>query len=122
MEIPKNHKLLEVARELRRDMTPQERKLWYCFLREYPVKIYKQRIIHSFIVDFYCASAKLVIEVDGAQHYTAKGIQYDRARSQVLERYGLMVVRFSNAEIDREFYKVCKTIHYIVEKRLEQEK
>ena len=62
--------MLPHARELRRDMTPQEQKLWYLFLRKYPVKVYKQRIIDSFIVDFYCASAKLVIELDGSQHYS----------------------------------------------------
>ena len=61
--------MLPQARALRRNMTPQEAKLWYQFLRNYPVKIYKQRIIESFIVDFYCSKAQLVIEVDGAQHF-----------------------------------------------------
>ncbi len=121
MDIPKNNKLLETARYLRREMTPQERKLWYCFLRTYPVKIYKQRIIDSFIVDFYCAPAKLVIEVDGAQHYTLEGRAHDQARSKVLERYGLCVVRFSNRKIDHEFKNVCEKIHYIIEKRMKQE-
>lgn len=67
--IPKNNHLLSRARELRREMTPQERKLWYLFLRKYPVKFYKQRIIASFIADFYCPKARLVIELDGSQHY-----------------------------------------------------
>ena len=65
--VPKNGDMLPRARELRREMTPQERKLWYQFLRRYPVKIYKQRIIESFIADFYCSRAQLVIELDGAQ-------------------------------------------------------
>ena len=69
MTIPKDNSQLENARRLRREMTPHERKLWYLFLRKYPVKIYKQRIIGRFIVDFYCASAKLVIELDGSGHY-----------------------------------------------------
>ena len=69
MQIPKNNALLDNARRLRREMTPQERRLWYQFLRSYPVKIYKQRIIGNYIADFYCASAKLVIEIDGSQHF-----------------------------------------------------
>ena len=66
--VNKNYRMLGTARTLRRTLTPQERKLWYLFLRNYPVKIYKQRIIESFIVDFYCAQARLVIELDGSQH------------------------------------------------------
>ena len=108
--VKKNNRMLDHARKLRRKMTPQERKLWYCFLREYPVKIYKQRIIDSFIADFYCASAKLVIEVDGSQHYTEEGQAYDADRTKCLEKYGLKVTRFSNREIDREFSNVCTEI------------
>ena len=80
MPIPKDNTKLEKAKSLRREMTPHERKLWYLFLRTYPVKIYKQRIIGSFIVDFYCAQAKLVIEIDGSQHYDKSGIAYDAER------------------------------------------
>ena len=76
MTIPKDNSQLENARRLRREMTPHERKLWYLFLRKYPVKIYKQRIIGRFIVDFYCACAKLVIEIDGSQHYEPQGMAY----------------------------------------------
>ena len=76
----KNNKMLPVARRLRREMTPQEKTLWYQFLRSYPVKIYKQRIIESFVVDFYCAEARLVIELDGSQHYTEQGKAYDEER------------------------------------------
>ncbi len=121
MDIPKKNKLLETARYLRRKMTPHERKLWYCYLRKYPVKIYKQRIIDSFVVDFYCASAKLVIEIDGIQHLTRNGIQHDRERTKILEQYGLQVVRFTNLEIDDEFPKVCNTIDYIIRHRIETE-
>ena len=115
MEIKKNNELLPNARKLRREMTPHERKLWYLFLRTYPVKICKQRIIDSFIVDFYCASAKLVIEIDGSQHYTESGQQYDLERSAVLENYGLRVLRFSNREIDREFDAVCHAIDLAIQ-------
>lgn len=117
MDIKKNNAMLPRARELRKQMTPQERKLWYLFLRRYPVKIYKQRIIESFIVDFYCSSARLVIEVDGSQHYTEQGKAYDAERSAVLERYGLEVLRFSNCEVDYEFPYVCEKIHKMIQNR-----
>ncbi len=119
MEIKKNNNLLENARELRREMTPQERKLWYCFLRKYPVKIYKQRIIESFIVDFYCASAKLVIEIDGSQHYTDPGKNYDEKRSKIIEKYDLNVIRFSNYDINVNFDAVCELIDKTIRERIE---
>ena len=119
MTIPKDISQLENARRLRREMTPHERKLWYLFLRKYPVKIYKQRIIGKYIVDFYCASAKLVIEVDGSQHYEPQGMAYDIERSAFLSALGLEVLRFSNREIDREFRGVCEQIDMTIQKRLE---
>ena len=118
MTIPKDNSQLKNARQLRREMTPHERKLWYLFLRKFPVKIYKQRIIGRFIVDFYCASARLVIEIDGSQHYEAQGIAYDSERSAYLEGLGLMVLRFSNRDIDRDFHGVCEQIDSTIQKRL----
>ncbi len=117
MPVKKNEELLSRARELRRDMTPQERKLWYLFLRKYPVKVYKQRIIDSFVVDFYCASAKLVIELDGSQHYTDQGAAYDERRSICFSHYGLEVLRFSNADVDQRFNEVCEKIHTTIQDR-----
>ena len=117
MTVPKNGQMLPRARDLRRNMTPQEKKLWYQFLRQYPVKIYKQRIVESFIVDFSCASAKLVIELDGSQHYTEQGEAYDAERSACLARCGLEVIRFTNAEIDSEFDAVCNKIHAAIQNR-----
>ena len=119
MTIPKDNSQLENARRLRREMTPHERKLWYLFLRKYPVKIYKQRIIGRFIVDFYCASAKLVIELDGSQHYEPQGIVCDSERSAFLTDLGLEILRFSNREIDREFCAVCEQIDPVIQKRLQ---
>ena len=119
MTIPKDHNQLENARRLRREMTPHERKLWYLFLRKYPVKIYKQRIIGKFIVDFYCASAKLVIEVDGSQHYEPQGMAYDTDRSVYLSALGLEILRFSNRDIDRNFCGVCRKIDITIQNRLE---
>ncbi len=116
--VPKNGEMLPRARELRREMTPQENKLWYQFLRHYPIKIYKQRIIESFIADFYCSRAQLVIELDGAQHATEQGVQYDLERSSILSQYGLLVLRFSNHEVDLQFEAVCEKIHETIQARL----
>ena len=119
MAIPKDDNQLENARLLRKEMTPHERKLWYCFLRKYPVKLYKQRIIGRFIVDFYCASAKLVIEVDGSQHYEPQGMAYDAERSAFLSALGVEVLRFSNRDIDRDFRGVCEQIDITIQNRLQ---
>ena len=119
MAIPKDNTQLENARRLRREMTPHERKLWYLYLRKYPVKIYKQRIIGKFIVDFYCASAKLVIEADGSQHFEARGMAYDAERSAFLSALGLEVLRFSNWDIDRNFRGVCEQIDITIQNRLQ---
>ena len=119
MNIPKDNTQLGRARQLRREMTPHECKLWYLFLRKYPVKIYKQRIIGRFIVDFYCASARVVIELDGSQHYEPQGVAYDAERSQFLAALGLEVLRFSNRDIDREFYGVCAQIDRTIQNRLQ---
>ena len=100
-------------------MTPHERKLWYLFLRKYPVKIYKQRIIGRFIVDFYCASAKLIIEVDGSQHFEPQGKAYDIERSKFLTGLGLKILRFSNRDIDMDFHGVCEQIDMTIQKRLQ---
>ena len=122
MQIPKDNAKLEDAKELRRKMTPHERKLWYLFLRNYPIKIYKQRIIGSFIVDFYCHRAKLVIEIDGSQHYEENGIAYDKERSAYLQSLGLKVVRYSNREITWNFKKVCEQLDILLKDRSTQEK
>ena len=115
--VVKNFRMLETARELRRRLTPQEKKLWYDFLRKYPVKFYKQRIIESFVVDFYCADARLVIELDGSQHYTEQGCAYDEERSAILNGYDLKVLRFDNLEIDQQFEVVCEVIDHEVKCR-----
>ncbi len=97
-------------------MTRQEKHLWYDYLRKYPVKIYKQRIIDSFIADFYCYKARLVIELDGSQHYTPEGRTYDAVRSHVLEQHGLLVLRFYNRDVDENFEGVC----YIIDKTIKE--
>lgn len=115
--IKKNNDLLNIAKILRRNMTRQEKHLWYDFLRYYPVKVYKQRIIDDYIADFYCHRARLVIELDGAQHYTANGRMHDEARNEILEKYGLYVLRFSNKEVDSNFGGVCSMIDKTIKER-----
>ena len=116
--VKKNNKLLNIARILRRNMTRQEKHLWYDFLRYYPVKIYKQRIIDNFIVDFYCYNARLIIELDGSQHYTNQGKVHDEARTEILERYGIYVLRFSNKDVDDNFEGVCRMIDIVINDRI----
>lgn len=100
-------KLKSRAYELRKNMTQQEWNLWYFYLRNHRLKWYRQRIIDRFIVDFYCHAAKLVIEIDGKQHYTEQGIAYDVERTQVLQEYGLKVLRYTNQQLEDNFQEVC---------------
>ena len=113
-----NPTLKDLSRELRKNMTRHEKHLWYDFLKSYPVKWYRQRSIDRFIVDFYCTPAKLIIELDGSQHYTEDGIEFDAIRTDILEKYDLEVIRFSNIEIDRYFNEVCEIIDQKVKERI----
>ena len=106
------------AKRLRKNMTAQERCLWYAYLRNYPIKFYRQRPIDHFIADFYCSKAHLVIELDGGQHFEPAGMSYDQYRDSVLRSYGLTVIRFSNADVDRNLRGVCEYIDLIVEECL----
>ncbi len=101
---------VERAQELRKNMTRQEKKLWYEFLSSYPIRFYKQKPFGKYIVDFYCCRAKLAIELDGGQHYTDEGMEYDRRRSEYLRSIGINVIRFSNQDIDQRFREVCEII------------
>ena len=105
-----NPELRKNAQELRRGMTKEERRLWYDFLKQLPVTVNRQKVIGHYIVDFYCASAKLVIELDGSQHYEEEGAASDRERDQVLNEMGISVVRYSNHDVNRNFEGVCKDI------------
>ena len=102
-------------------MTRQEKHLWYDFLQHYPIKIYKQRVIDNFIVDFYCHQACLVIEIDGSQHYTLQGKEYDEERTQILGKYHVYVLRFSNKDIDERFERVCYMIDETIRERIEKQ-
>ncbi len=108
----------ERARELRKDMTPWERKLWHRFLKEYPFRFQRQKCIDHYIADFYCFEAKLVIELDGGGHYESEAERKDAHRTRVLESYGLSVLRFCNTDVDKHFYEVCSVIDREVTARL----
>jgi very-short-patch-repair endonuclease len=117
--IRKHNKLLSSnANELRNNMTSQEKHLWYDYLREYPVRILRQKIIENFIADFYCSKGKLIIEIDGSQHYSEEGLEHDQERTIILNNYGLKVIRFSNLDIDRSFDDVCRMIDNEIKKRV----
>jgi len=111
--LPYNPNLVERARELRQNMTAAEMKLWYGYLRTFKYRVLRQRPIDNYIVDFYCASLKLVIEIDGDTHLTEDGKKYDEARSKILEGYGLQVFRFTNDEVLNSFPAVCQAIEEI---------
>ena len=98
-----NPQLVTYARENRRKMTPQESKLWYQFLKDHPVKFYRQRPIGNYIVDFYCSKAKLVIEVDSWIHYEDQFVKYDKKRTAYLKKQGLSVMRIENEDIDDDY-------------------
>ena len=102
-----NSNLRKNAQKLRRQMTKEERRLWYDFLKRLPVTVNRQKVIGHYIVDFYCASRKLVIELDGSQHYEAEGAGSDRERDHALNQLGISVVRYSNDDINRNFSGVC---------------
>ena len=108
--VPYEPYLKEPARALRKAMTPQERKLWFLFLRTCAPRFLRQRPLGKFIVDFYCPSHKLAIEVDGGQHYQEASLAYDRERSESLAGLGVAILRFSNLEIDCNFPAVCRQI------------
>ncbi len=108
--LPYNPLLVDRAKEMRKNPTPAERKLWQQYLRTFPLKMWRQKPIDHFIVDFYCPKLKLVIEVDGESHFTEEGMTYDEERTRILAGYGLQVVRFTNDEVMNCFEGVCDRI------------
>jgi very-short-patch-repair endonuclease len=120
MSLEYNAALINKAKELRKNATPWENKLWYEFLRNYSVRFQRQKTIGNYIVDFYCHKAKLVIELDGGGHYEKEQIAYDEHRTAALERLGLIVLRFSNLDINRNYYGVCTMIDIAVKDVLPQ--
>jgi very-short-patch-repair endonuclease len=116
-----NKNNISFAKELRKNMTKEERHLWYDFLRSYPVKFTRQKVLGRFIADFYCSEAKLIVELDGNQHYEAEGEKKDIDRTLYLQEFGLEVVRIPNVQIKRNFRGVCEYIDGIVRRRINGE-
>ena len=95
---------------LRKNMTKEEKHLWYDFLRTYPVRFSRQKVLGKYIADFYCATARLVVELDGSGHYTEQGKLYDEERTAFLKMYGITVIRISNYKIHNDFKGACNYI------------
>lgn len=120
MQSKHNKQLIPLAKQLRKEMTKEERHLWYDFLRSYPVRFSRQKVLGKYIADFYSAEAKLVIELDGSQHYEPDSAQKDAERTEFLKGYGLQVIRIPNNEISRNFRGVCEYIDAAVRQSLSQ--
>jgi very-short-patch-repair endonuclease len=99
-------------------MTKEERHLWYDFLRSYPIRFLRQKVINNYIVDFYCSDARLIIELDGSQHYEEKGLLKDKIRTEKIENRNLTVIRIPNSEVNKNFRGVCEYIDFFVKESL----
>ena len=116
MSLDYNKNNITLAKNLRKRATPQEKRLWYDFLSKYEVRFQRQKPIGDFIADFYCHKAKLIIEIDGFQHLTCVGAIKDKYRTEILNDLGLTVIRFTNNQIDDDFFDVCVYIDEMVKK------
>ena len=105
------------SQQLRKEMTAEERHLWYDFLKSLPVTVKRQQVMGNCIADFYISAAKLVIELDGSQHYEESGREYDSRRDETLQESGLTIFRFSNLEVNQQFEAVCEAILQELRKR-----
>jgi very-short-patch-repair endonuclease len=99
------------AQKLRKDMTPEERKLWYKFLQPLPILVYRQKPFGNYIADFYCPKAKVVVEVDGSQHYDEEGLRHDCERDRYFNSLEITVLRYSNLQINKHFKEVCEDLY-----------
>ena len=121
MERKHNKKIVPFAKELRKNMTKEERHLWYDFLKTYPIRFSRQKVLGKYIADFYCAQANLVIELDGSQHYEDEGMANDRKRTAYLQEFGITVIRISNFDVLKNFEGVCWHIDNAVIQSLSQQ-
>ena len=122
MNLKYNGNLNEAAKKLRKNATPWENKLWYEFLNKYIPRFQRQKVIGNYIVDFYCGKAKLAVELDGGGHYEEDKKAKDELRSKHLNSQGITVIRFSNFEVDTNFYEVCSAIDNAVKSRTGNDK
>ena len=117
-----NSSLISSSRKLRKNMTKEERHLWYDFLKQYPVPFNRQKVLGQYIADFYCASAKLAIELDGSQHYEESAKEYDQKRTAYIQDLGVYVLRFPNNEVMKNFRGVCECIDAVVKESLSEKR
>ena len=120
MERKYNKDIVPIAKTLRKNMTKEERHLWYDFLKTYHIKFSRQKVLGKYIADFYSAQARLIIELDGSQHYKTVGTQKDRLRDEYLEQFGLKIIRIPNNYINQNFSEVCELIDKAVRQSLSQ--
>lgn len=120
MDRKHNKSLVPFAKELRKNMTKEERHLWYDCLRDCSVRFSRQKIIGKYIVDFYSKKAKMIIELDGSQHFEESGLKYDSLRDKYLAEYGLKIIRIPNNEINDNFYGVCEYLDNEIKQSLSQ--
>ena len=113
-----NKKLTPLSQKLRKDMTKEEKQLWYQFLREYPIQFKRQVTCGKYILDFYCPKAKLAVELDGAYHREAEVEENDIIRTEYLNSIGIYVIRFPNRDVWQHFSRVCEQIDFVVQKRI----
>ncbi len=118
MQSKYNNRLIPLAKQMRKEMTKEERRSWYDYLRGYPVRFSRQKVLGKYIADFYCAKARLVIELDGSQHFDNANIRKDDERTAFIERYGLRVIRIPNNEVSQNFSGVCEYIDLAVKQSL----
>ena len=119
-QMGRKEKLNQYAKEMRKQMTPWEGKLWFVFLKNYRFKFKRQVIIDKYIVDFSCNAAKLIVELDGGGHYNPESQKYDMERTRFLEQNGYKVVRILNNDVDRNFRGVCEYIDRQVKVRIDR--
>ena len=120
MSLDYNEKNIVLAKNLRKNATSQENHLWYDFLSKYGIRFQRQKAIDDFIADFYCHKAKLIIEIDGSQHYTKEGQKKDELRTELLKGYDLKVIRITNRQINTNFRGVCDYIDATVKASLRE--
>lgn len=118
MQPKRNQQLTPLAKQLRKEMTREECHLWYDFLRAYSPRFTRQKVLGKYIADFYCAEARLVVELDGSQHYEQAGLEKDAERTAFLSHYDISVMRIPNNEVTHNFNGICEYIDSIVMKRL----
>ena len=116
MPIVYNGKNIVLAKNLRKNATKQEKHLWYDFLKDYAIKFQRQKTIGEYIVDFYCPSLKVAIEIDGRQHYSKQGFEYDKFRTEEINKQGVRIIRITNEQIDKDFTCICEYLDTEIQK------